>query len=130
MAKIASQKLGALVDALYLLDEQISRRNAETRKLGAKYSALEATIMKRLPSSDLSGIEGKRAAARFTRTVVGNVTSWPAVYKYIKQRGAFELLQRRINNAAYREYLENKIKVPGVERFINVKLSLRKLGKS
>lgn len=127
MAKPASQKLGALVDALYLLDEQISRRNAEMRKLGQKYSVLEAMIMKKMPGSKLSGIEGRRAAARIIPTVVGSVTSWPALYKFIAKKQAFELLQRRVNNAAYREYLENQIKVPGVERFVSEKLSLRKL---
>lgn len=39
---------------------------------------------------------------------------WPKVYAYIQETGEFDLLQRRLNNAAVKERWELKVKIPGV----------------
>ena len=60
---------------------------------------------------------------------MAQVQDWEAFYKYVAKEGAFDLLQRRVNDSAYRARLDDQIKVPGVEPFGVVKLSITKSGK-
>lgn len=132
---MAQPSLGTRVDKLYKLKEQIDEAKLELSKTAAakkleklekKYKEEESSLMDNIPKQDLDGALGKIAMAKINTLVVGNVTDWDQVYKFIKRTNGFDLLNKAFNNKAYRDRLENNKKVPGVKPVKVHKLSLTK----
>lgn len=58
-----------------------------------------------------------------------NAEKWNDFYKWVAKNNAFDLLQKRLSEEALRDRLANsKAKIPGVEAFQAVGLSLTKVG--
>jgi hypothetical protein len=55
------------------------------------------------------------------------VADWVKFYAYVRRNAAFELLQRRLNESAIKERLDDKKPVPGVTIFNAKKVSCTKL---
>jgi len=55
------------------------------------------------------------------------VKDWDAIYAFIYDHKAFDLLQKRLSTTAWREMHEENIILPGTEEFFQIKASLRKL---
>lgn len=119
--------LGACADALYTLREQrlIVEKQAEAIK--ARETAIRNHLIDTLPKDDSTGTSGKVARAQLKTKQVPTVEDWPTLYKYVKRTGAFELLQRRLSTEAIAERWEAGHKVPGVEAFNLVTVSVTKL---
>ena len=122
--------LGACIDLLYATQEKrLALERSIEKKVEAlrkEEQALEKHLLDTFSKDDLDGAKGKRATAGLKRQTVPNVKDWEQLYKFIKKHDAFELLQRRVSGTAYRERLEAKEVIPGVEAFTVVKLSLTK----
>jgi len=121
--------LGACIDKLY---QMRAKRLEEEKRIGtlkAQETALSDHILNSFSKGDVEGARGKVATASVSRQTVAQVQDWEAFYKYVAKEGAFDLLQRRVNDSAYRARLDDQIKVPGVEPFGVVKLSITKSGK-
>jgi len=122
--------LGACIDLLYATREKRTALERSIEKkvedLKKEEQALEKHLFDTFGKDDLDGAKGKRATAGLTRQTVPNVKDWERLYGYIKKHDAFELLQKRVSGTAYRERLEAKEVIPGVEAFTLTKLSLTK----
>ncbi len=118
--------MGACIDQLYALREERHGIEKKADVVKKKESLLEAHVLETFAKSELDGARGKRATAGVTQTTVGTVKDWDKLYKYVVKHKAFELLQKRLSSTAYRERLDAKEKVPGVEPFLTTKLSLTK----
>jgi hypothetical protein len=59
--------------------------------------------------------------------VVPQVQDWPTLHKYILRTKDFSLLQRRLSESAIKERWDDSKKVPGVEPFNAVKVSVTKV---
>lgn len=130
MAKFP-KTLGACVDLAY---EQRSKRIEQQREFDAQIEELKASekeifdhILRTFKKSDIEGAKGKTATAAVVRTTVPSVTDWPKVFAYIEAHDAWDLMERRMARVAYRDRLQNKEVIPGVEPFEKVDLSLTKL---
>ena len=95
-------------------------------KTKAEEKALKEHIINNLPKSD-SGAAGKVARVSVVTKDVPQVKDWDAFYKYVSRTKSFDLLQRRLSDAAIKERWENKKQVPGVEAFTVVSVSLNKV---
>jgi hypothetical protein len=118
--------IGACIDALYKLRQERFAIEKKAEAIQKKESELESHILETFNKSDLDGARGKFATAGVSQNTVPTVKDWDKLYRYIKKTDAFELLQRRVSATAYRERLDQKEVVPGVEAFIVTKLSLKK----
>lgn len=127
MAKFPS-KLGACVDLAYTLRAERLEIEKQADEVKAKETALKDHIIATFSKADIDGAKGKVASASISRSVKGNVKDWPGVYKYIEKNDAWDLMERRLNNKAYRDRLEAGEAIPGVESFDVVTLSLTKIG--
>ena len=58
---------------------------------------------------------------------VPKVKDWDEFYKYVKKTGSFDLMQKRLTDAAIKERWENGKEVPGVEHFNVVSVSINKV---
>lgn len=77
--------------------------------------------------ADSNGVMGLRYKAEVKREQRPTVEDWEKFYAHVKKTGAFDLLQRRLNDAAVKERLEDKKGVPGVGTFQVKKLSVTKI---
>ena len=121
-------KLGACVDLAYTLRAERLEIEKQAEAVKAKESALKDHIIATFSKADIDGAKGKVASASITRSVKCNVKDWPAVYAYIQKNDAWDLMERRVNNKAYRDRMEGGEAIPGTESFDVVNLSLTKIG--
>lgn len=122
---LAPRPLGKIIDAMYELREKRRVLEAESAKLEAEYKEQEELLMQRMEAEGTDKATGKKAGASITSGIVANVTDWEAVEKFIKRTGNFQLFQRRVSDAAYRELMESKGAVPGMEPFVKKRVNLR-----
>lgn len=118
--------IGACIDKLFSLRKERLEIERDADEVREKESELEKHILESFNKSDLEGARGKDAVAGIIQSTVPTVKDWDKLFKYVKKEDAFDLLQKRVSATAYRERMDAKEVVPGVESFIVTKLSLRK----
>jgi hypothetical protein len=119
--------LGACADNLF---ELRNKRLAEQKKVDdieSEEKALKAHIIENLPKSEASGVAGKFARVTVVTKQVPQVKDWDAFYKYVKKTGSFDMMQKRLSDAAIKERWEAGKEVPGVEHFNAVSVSINKV---
>jgi hypothetical protein len=129
MAKLKIPKsLGACADLLYDLREKRLAAQKVVDAFATDETALKEHINENLPKGD-TGASGKHHHISVYTDPVPRIEDPDALYAHIKKTGDFDLLQRRLNNAAVKERWDdpkNKKGVPGVGTFNVVKVSLTK----
>ena len=118
---------GALIDSMYALRNEREKLTTAAKKIGEELSVLEAEIIARLDTDEMTMGRGKAASATLTEVDVPKVDSWDDFYKYIGENEAYHLLQRRPSSAACRETIESGETIDGVGIFTKRSISLRKL---
>ena len=120
--------LGGRADALFKMRQARLALEKRVEKMKSGEAALREVILKDLASERATKASGKLATVSAVTKVVGKVGDWSALHAYVAKHGAFELLQRRLNNAAWQERIEAEGDVPGVSAETVVELSLTKAG--
>lgn len=120
-------KMGACADRLFQLREKRLEEQKKVDAIEAEEKALKEHIIQTLPKSDASGVAGKIARVTVITKQVPQVKDWDVFYKHIKKTGEFELLQRRLTDTAIRERWDEGKKVPGVESFNALTVSINKI---
>ena len=119
--------LGACADRLYELKADKSAAQKAVEAIEAEISAITNYIIEELPKSNASGIAGSKARVTVVSKPVPRATDWMEVYNFILRYDRFDLLQRRLSDAAVKEMWQDGQTVPGVEPFNVVTVSLNKL---
>jgi hypothetical protein len=128
MASKFPAEIGACIDLLYAtrtrrLDIERKAEKA-TEPLKKAEKELEEHIIGSFKKSEIDGAKGKKATAGIKQATVASVKDWDEFFVYVAKTKAWDMLQKRVNNAAYRERLEAKKVVPGVEPFVATSLSV------
>jgi hypothetical protein len=118
--------LGACVDALYKMREQRLAAQKIVDASKTSEEALKLHVLNNFNRQEVEKSSGKLATCAITRRVVAEVQDWDALFKYVSENDAFDLLQKRVNDTAYRARLEENVEVPGIEPFEVVSLSITK----
>jgi hypothetical protein len=119
--------LGACADKLFELRNKRLAEQKKVDEIAAEESALKNHIIENLPKSEASGVAGKLARVTVVTKQVPQVKDWDAFYKYVKKTGSFDLMQKRLTDAAIKERWEAGKEVPGVEHFNAVSVSINKV---
>lgn len=119
--------LGACADKLFELRNKRLEMQKAVDAVAAEESALKNHIIENLPKSEASGVAGKLARVTVVTKQVPQVKDWDAFYKYVKKTGSFDLMQKRLTDAAIKERWEAGKEVPGVEHFNAVSVSINKV---
>lgn len=123
-------ELGKCIDLAY--DLRAARLAFEkeveeyVKQLNERFKTVEDHIINSFNKSDIEGAKGQKATAGISKTTVAQVENWDKLWAAISKNQWFDLVQRRVNDKAYRDRLESKIKVPGVVPYVVTKLSLTK----
>jgi len=129
MSMIEEMDLGSAIDALYT--QRAERLAAEKIIKGMKTRELELRvhIKNMLDAVSLEMGAGKLATTSIQRSEEPTVVDWPAVYAFIKENDAFDILQRRLSPTAVKDRWDEEILVPGIDKFTTWDLSLTKRSK-
>lgn len=119
--------LGACADKLFELRNKRLSEQKKVDEIAAEETALKNHIIENLPKSEASGVAGKLARVTVVTKQVPQVKDWDAFYKYVKKTGSFDLMQKRLTDAAIKERWEAGKEVPGVEHFNVVSVSINKV---
>lgn len=119
--------LGACADRLYAIKLAIGELNHKSGELEAEAKAIKEHLIATLPKSDAKGVLGKVARVAVTTKQVAAAKDWDEFYKHVIKTKDFSLMQRRLSDAAIRERWDAGKKVPGVEPFTVVSVSVTKV---
>lgn len=119
--------LGACADRLHIIKSEKTKLNEKLKTLEVEERAIKDKLIDALPKSDLEGVSGRRAKVRIVTKQVPTVKNWDQLRRYVVKNQAWELLQKRCSSTAFRERWEDGVKVPGVEPFNVVDVSVTKL---
>lgn len=120
-------KLGSAVDDYHDLRQLRLALDKVVSAMKAEETRLTNHIIDNLDKRDEGGAVGKRFKAVIRQETVPQVVNWPEFYAFVKKKDAFDLLNRAINKAAFKERMEQGVKVPGTDTFTALKLSVTKL---
>ena len=124
---IFPETLGECADLLYEKKQQRLELQREVARIEAEEKALKARLIEELPKSNSTGIAGVKARVSIVQKDIPTVEDWSRFYSYVEENKCFELLQKRLSDAAIKERWENGEEVPGVAKFTLSNLSLNKL---
>lgn len=119
--------LGACADMVYSLKQKRLLIQHEVDELQAQETELRQHIIDTLPKSQASGVAGKLARVSVVTKVVPRVEDWRLFWSKFNPKRDSDLVQHRLSNEAVAARWENGEKVPGVETFTVVSLSINKL---
>ena len=121
------KSLALCADALYKTRQDRLELQRKADELKANETTLTEYIIDNLPKSDAGGVQGKFCRVSIVQKVIPQVENWDEFYKYIKKTGQFDLMQRRVADAAIKERWEDGKQVPGVGTFNKLSLSVNKV---
>jgi hypothetical protein len=119
--------MGTCADKLFKIRENKAIAKKALAVIEHEEKALKLHIIDNLPKSKASGIAGKLARVSVIIKEVPQVKDWKKFYAYVKKHGAFDLMQRRLSEGAIKDRWEDGKKIPGVESFKVVSVSMNKL---
>ena len=118
--------MGACADLLYETRQKRLDLQKSVDELQKQETQIREHIINNLPKTD-TGASGKIARVSVVTKRVAQVLNWDELYKYIKKTGQFDLMQRRLSDAAVKERWEAGKAVPGVDAFDATTVSLNKV---
>lgn len=126
------KNLGACADMLFDTKAERLRVQKMLALWEEQESELKDHIINNLEKSKDGGAVGQRYKAIIVRDQVPRIGDDKKFYQYVKKHSRFDFLQRRLNDKAVKETLEEmtpaqrKKGIPGIEMFGIVKVSLTK----
>lgn len=120
------KSMGTCADLLSDLRQERLAADKVAAALKEREEALKDYIIDNLPK-DSSGAFGKRYKVKVEQAEKPVVKDWNIYYAYISKNKAWDLLQKRVGEAALQARLDDGKKVPGIEMFHYAKVSLTKV---
>lgn len=98
-----------------------------TKELKLKMEKLETWLKVKAEEEGVSSFKTPNGTAFLTTVDFANVADWDSCLEFIKERDAFDLLEKRVSKTAVRSYIENdKLVPPGVNYGTKVEVNVRK----
>ncbi len=118
-----AKELSQLASDFDVADQARLALQRELKKLEEKASELKAALITELERSGVPAIGCDTATFTLVQKEVPTATDWNALYRFIKEQDAFDLLQRRLSPEAVEVRWSDDVVVPGVSKFPVTKLS-------
>lgn len=121
--------LGTAIDKLYELRARRLEAEKVIKTMKSEELALRVTIKRMLDAASLEGGRGQLASTSIQYSTEPTPKDWSAIYDYIRENDAFDMLQRRLASTAVKDRWESGIIIPGIEKFDTWDLSVTKRSK-
>lgn len=122
--------LGAAIDLLKKLRDERKAADAVAAAKKEVESAIEDAIFARFAKAELDGARGRTAQAAIVRTEVPTIKDYDAVAAFVLKERVPELFQRRLSTETVRALWANGTTVPGIDKYVAVRLSLTAVKRS
>lgn len=121
----------SVIAAYMAMRKQKEQIEAEVKEkvseIKGKMDKLEAWIKQQADAQGVTSFKTKHGTAFLTTTDYANVADWDAVLSYIRDNGAYDMLEKRVSKNAVRGYIElNKSVPPGINYGTKLDVSIRK----
>lgn len=123
--KAFPKSLGACADLLYQMRTKRLEAVKAAAELKAEENRLKEHIINTLPK-DSGGAVGKTHKVIVVTKTKQQVKDWDKFWVYVAKNKAWDLLQKRISDTAVQARIDDGKKLPGVEPFVVVDVSLTK----
>lgn len=123
--KALPKSMAACADLLYIKRQARLAADKVAAVLKLEEQAIIDYIIDRLPK-DSGGAVGKHHKVIVYTEQKQQVKDWDKFWAYVAKTKRFDLVQKRISDNAVQDLIDDKKKVPGVEPFTVVKVSLTK----
>jgi hypothetical protein len=120
------KSLGACADLLFLKRQERLAADKVAAALKAEETALSDYIIDNLPKGD-AGAVGKTHKVIVSTEDKIIVEDWGLFYAYVHKTKSYDMLQKRLSDAAIQARINDGKKVPGTGTFKAVKVSLTKV---
>ena len=120
--------LGDSIDKYYQLRAQRLNLEKEVKERKRTEKAYMEHIVAQLRSINMENGGGRVANASIKEVEVPTPKDWPAIWEFVKENNAWDLLQKRLSGKAVQERWDQEIVIPGIDTFTKVSLSLTKKG--
>ena len=117
-------KLSRMVDRFHDAREQRLEADRRAAALKKEENDLKQLIIDNLLSSGTDVIGGRVLTVTLVKKSKPSAQDWGAIYDYIKEHDAFDLLHRRLTEKAVKERWDAEENVPGVVELTVNDLSL------
>lgn len=117
--------LGTMVDDIFKLRTKKAELDAALKDLSGQISDREGELLERMKAEGVEKTTGKGGTVSITTSVVADVVDWDDFLSFIYKKKYGHLLQRRVSDPAWRELVEQGVKVPGTQPFPRTKLNFR-----
>ena len=105
----------------------LAKAKAEADEIDAQLNKLEAWIKQQADAQGVTSFRTNHGTAFLTTTDYANVGDWDAVLEFIKDNGAYDLLEKRVSKNAVRGYIDlNKSVPPGINYGTRLDVNVRK----
>jgi hypothetical protein len=119
--------LGECADLLYTIRKERYAQQKIVEEYKKRESFLEAYLIEQLPKIGSTGVSGSFGSVSIKSKQVATPTDWSAIYNYIKEHNAFEVLTKSLKQATIKEYFENGDLIDGISIIEINELSITKL---
>lgn len=127
MTVTVDQAIAAYMKLRALKAEVEARIKDEVTQLEASMDKIEAWIKTQADKMGVTSFKTKYGTAFLTTKDYANVENWDATLNFIKETGAYDMLNKAVNKTAVRGYIEqNKAVPPGVNYGTKIEVSVRK----
>ena len=120
--------LGTCIDKYYQLRAQRLNLEKEVKERKRTEKAYMEHIVAQLRSINMENGGGRVANASIKEVEVPTPKDWPAIWEFVEENNAWDLLQKRLSGKAVQERWDQEIVIPGIDTFTKVSLSLTKKG--
>lgn len=120
--------IGECVDLLYGIRQERLDVAAQIDTLKAREELLRKHVLDTFKQADIDGAKGKKATCSIIPSTVAHIEDYDKFTKWVAKTGAWDMLQRRVNDKAFKDRIEAGERVPGLKRYDFNKLSVTKRG--
>ncbi len=107
----------SLVDAYIRKREERLKADKIATDLRSEENKLKNQLVAIAIAAKAKALGGSIGLVNYERKLRPTVANWDALYKYIWEKRAFDLLHKAITASAVQERWDDKIEVPGVTTF-------------
>ncbi len=122
-----STDLIQLINRYALAREERLALQRQVDNLAKNEAIFKSNLIDKLNEQGLAAAASARFMVKYTMTDKPIAGNWEEIYQYIKENDAYDLLQRRLGEAAVRARWEDGITIPGVQTFPVDKLTVSKV---
>jgi hypothetical protein len=119
--------LAGKADLYYTLREKRLAAEKAIALVEEEEKALKADLINSIPKSEATGVAGKLARVSVTSKKTPQVKDWVAFHAYVKKNDAFDMMGKTIKKEAIEDRLEKGVKMPFIEMFNVLSLSVGKV---